>query len=91
MSAFLCQNTIDFDALEGYQAEDIQRLIAQVKQASPSTVVLLRNAHYLTAKAFAILYRYIQQELSDNVIFILVSSDQSKIFPPLLECVQLAS
>jgi hypothetical protein len=54
---------------------------------SNNVVVLLKNTHYLTTKAFAVLYNYIRQNPSNNVIFI-VSGDKSKIFPPLLDCLE---
>ncbi|YAF99304.1 MAG: hypothetical protein AB3A66_29590 (plasmid) [Nodularia sp. CChRGM 3473] len=93
MTSFVCDQIIDFEATEGYEAQDIERLIEQIKtlltQSDMSrVVVLLRNAHYLTTSAFALLYNYIRQPISSNVVFVLVSADKSKIFPPLLDFVQ---
>ncbi|MCL1463065.1 hypothetical protein [Argonema galeatum] len=90
MQSILCQELIEFDALSRYHAEDIQRLLAEVEVATQYTVVVLKNAHYLTTKAFGILYEYLQKQPSKDVVFILVSSDRSRIFPPLLEYVKLA-
>lgn len=90
MTAFLCDHTIEFDATRlGYQAKDVERLIADIRasgqaQNNGKIVVFLKNAHYLTTKAFSVLYNYIRQEASQNVVFV-VSGDKSKIFPPLLE------
>jgi DNA polymerase III gamma/tau subunit len=88
MTSFLCEQIIDFEAAKAYEAKDIEGLIEQVKTSlaesqGSKVVVLLRNAHYLTTRAFAILYNYIQEPISTNVVFVLVSADKSKIFPPL--------
>ncbi|MBO3463095.1 hypothetical protein G7B40_038005 [Aetokthonos hydrillicola Thurmond2011] len=93
MASFLCDMVIDFDAVNGYEAKDVEQLIQQVKAsgvgaAQRRVVVLLRNAHYLTTRAFAILYDYIREPLSSHVVLVLVSTDQSRIFPPLLDFVQ---
>ncbi|HLP90187.1 MAG TPA: hypothetical protein VK184_16565 [Nostocaceae cyanobacterium] len=93
MTSFLCDQVIDFDAITAYEAQDIEQLINQIQttlknNAGSKVVVLLRNAHYLTTKAFAILYNYIREQLANNLVFILVSTDKSKIFPPLLDFVQ---
>lgn len=93
MTSFVCDQIIDFEAIEGYEAQDIERLIEQIEtllaQSDASkVVVLLRNAHYLTTRAFAILHNYIQEPISQNVVFVIVSADKSKIFPPLLDFVQ---
>ncbi|MEH1871087.1 hypothetical protein [Nostoc sp.] len=93
MTSFLCEQIIDFEAAEAYEVNDIEGLIKQVKtylaeSEGKKVVVLLRNAHYLTTRAFAILYNYIQEPISTNVVFVLVSADKSKIFPPLLDFVQ---
>lgn len=92
MHSFLCEYFIDFDARQKYQASDIEQLLIQVQNRNQSmelekVVVLLKNAHYLTTKAFVVLYDYIRQNPSINVIFI-VSGDKSKIFPPLLDCLE---
>lgn len=96
MTSFLCDTAIDFDAIDAYEAKDIEGLINQIQtslgEASGSkVVVLLRNAHYLTTKANACLYNYIRAPLSSNVVFVLVSTDKSKIFPPLLDFVQMTA
>ncbi|MEA5505948.1 hypothetical protein VB735_23085 [Halotia wernerae UHCC 0503] len=93
MTSFVCDQIIDFEATDAYEAQDIETLIEQVKALlaeveSSKVVVLLRNAHYLTTRAFAILYNYIREPISSNVVFVLVSADKSKIFPPLLDLVQ---
>lgn len=93
MTSFLCDQVIDFDAISAYEAKDIESLINQIQETLIGTegrkvVVLLKNAHYLTTKAFVILYNYLSESLSDNAVFVLVSSDRSKIFPPLLDLVQ---
>ncbi|WP_341529951.1 hypothetical protein WKK05_11930 [Nostoc sp. UHCC 0302] len=93
MTSFLCDQIIDFEATQAYEAQDIERLIEQTKtllaqSQSSKVVVLLRNAHYLTTRAFAILYNYIREPISSNVVFVLVSADKSKIFPPLLDLVE---
>ena len=90
MQSILCQELIEFDASSRYHAEDIQQLLAEVDAVNQYTVVVLKNAHYLTTKAFAILYEYLQRKPSKEAVFILVSSDRSRIFPPLLDCVKLA-
>lgn len=92
MTPFLCDIAIDFDAQSAYQASYIEKLINQIQTAlteaeDTNVVVVLKNAHYLTMKAFSVLYDYIR-ELHFNVILILVFSDKSRIFPPLLEYVQ---
>ncbi|MCC5640343.1 hypothetical protein LC593_31825 [Nostoc sp. CHAB 5844] len=93
MTTFVCDQIIDFEATNGYESQDIETLIIQVGVllASPDSsrvVVLLRNAHYLTSRAFSILYDYIRSPISARCIFVLVSTDKSKIFPPLLNLVQ---
>jgi len=93
VTSFVCDQIIDFEATDAYEAQNIETLIEQVKAAmhepnSLKVVVLLRNAHFLTRRAFAILYNYIRSPISVNVIFVLVSTDKSKIFPPLLDLVQ---
>lgn len=67
----------------------IEELINQIQAAlteaeGRKVVVVLKNAHYLTMKAFSVLYNYIREPHS-NVVLVLVSSDKSRIFPPLLE------
>lgn len=93
MTSFICDQIIDFEATEGYEAQDIERLIKRIQTLltqvdASKVVVLLRNAHYLTTAAFAILYNYIREPISSNVVFVLVSVDKSRIFPPLLDFVQ---
>jgi len=89
MTSFLCEQVIDFDAIDGYEAKNIETLIEQLQVIeSRKVVVLLRNAHYLTTQAFAILYNYIRQLNSSHAVFVLVSTDSSRIFPPLLDFVQ---
>jgi DNA polymerase III gamma/tau subunit len=92
MTPFLCDIAIDFDAQSAYHASDIEKLINQIQTAlteaeGRKVVVVLKNAHYLTMKAFSVLYDYIREPHS-NVVLVLVSSDKSRIFPPLLEYVQ---
>ena len=92
MTPFLYDIAIDFDAQSAYQASDIEELINQIQAAlteakGRKVVVVLKNAHYLTIKAFSALYNYIR-ELHSNVVLVLVSSDKSRIFPPLLEFLQ---
>ncbi|MBW4635756.1 MAG: hypothetical protein KME30_28920 [Iphinoe sp. HA4291-MV1] len=92
MTSFLCDQAIDFDAINGYEAQDVERLINQVRdsgaESGRKTVVVLRNAHYLTTQAFATLYNYIRQPIQEHVVLVLVSADKSRIFPPLLDFVQ---
>jgi DNA polymerase III gamma/tau subunit len=92
MTSFLCDQAIDFDAVNGYEVKDIEVLINQLKisdaESERKVVVVLRNAHYLTTQAFALLYNYVRQPNASNVVLVLVSSDKSKIFPPLLDFVQ---
>lgn len=93
MTSFICDQIIDFEAVNAYEAQDIERLIEQVKVSlveieGCKVVVLLRNAHYLTTRAFVILYNYIRQPISSNVVFVLISSDKSRIFPPLLNLIE---
>ena len=90
----LCDSVIDFDAHTAYEAEDIENLISQVQQTlaenkTAKPVVVLKNAHYLTTKAFAVLDNYIRNSHS-AVSLVIVSSDKSKIFPPLLEYIESA-
>ncbi|MCM0589501.1 MAG: hypothetical protein KA716_04280 [Gloeotrichia echinulata DEX184] len=96
MTAFVCDQIIDFEATNAnaYEAQDIERLLEQIKTLLAQTegskvVVLLRNAHFLTTRAFGILYNYIRSPISANAVFVLVSTDKSRIFPPLLELVLL--
>jgi DNA polymerase III gamma/tau subunit len=93
MTSFICDQIIDFEAKNAYEAQDIERLIEQVKtlvaeSKDSKVVILLRNAHYLTTRAFVILYNYIQEPFSTNAVFVLVSTDKSRIFPPLLDLVE---
>jgi hypothetical protein len=80
-------------ALHHGRDEDIERLIEQVTtllagSESSRVVILLRNAHYLTTRAFVILYNYIREPFSTNAVFVLVSGDKSRIFPPLLDLIE---
>ncbi|MBA3920200.1 MAG: hypothetical protein H0X31_00255 [Nostocaceae cyanobacterium] len=93
MTSFLCEQVIDFDAVGAYEAGDIELLIEQIQTTlneakNRKVVVLLRNAHYLTTRAFVVLYNYVRDSLSKNTVFVLVSTDESRIFPPLLDFVQ---
>ncbi|MBE9213647.1 MAG: hypothetical protein HC836_15990 [Richelia sp. RM2_1_2] len=90
----VCDSVIDFDAHTAYKAEDIENLISQVQQLlaenkTAKPVVVLKNAHYLTTKAFAVLNNYIRNSHS-TVSLVIVSSDRAKIFPPLLEFIESA-
>jgi len=94
MTSFLCDQVIDFDPInDGYEAHDVERLLQEIQQIlaenrARKCVVLLRSAHYLTTKAFAILHDYICNSKTKNVVFVLVSTDKSKIFPPLLSLIE---
>ncbi len=94
MTSFLCDQVIDFDAInDGYEALDVERLLIEIQQIlaenrARKCVVLLRSAHYLTTRAFAILHEYIRNSEVNNVIFVLVSTDKSKIYPPLLSLLE---
>lgn len=60
----------------------IERLIEQVKMLLVEmegfqALVLLRNADYLTTRAFTIFYNYIRQSISNNVVFVMVSGNKS--------------
>jgi DNA polymerase III gamma/tau subunit len=92
MTPYLCDLAIDFDAQIAYEASDVEALINQiqaflVENEGRKVVVVLKNAHYLTMRAFSVLYNYIREPHSD-IVLVLVSSDKSRIFPPLLEYVQ---
>ncbi|GJD23949.1 hypothetical protein RIVM261_089050 [Rivularia sp. IAM M-261] len=89
MTPYLCDTAIDFDAQTAYEASDIEDLINQIRVSTKGrkVVVVLKNAHYLTMRAFSVLYNYIREAPKD-VVLVLVSSDKSRIFPPLLEYVQ---
>lgn len=85
----LCDSIIDFDAHTAYEAKDIENLISQVQETlagdkTAKPVVVLKNAHFLTTKAFTVLNNYIRNS-NDAISLVIVSSDKSKIFPPLLE------
>lgn len=88
MTLYLCDRAIDFDAQTAYGASDIENLINQIRVSAKGgkVVVVLKNVHYLTMKAFSVLYNYIREAPKD-VVLVLVSSDKSRIFPPLLEYV----
>ncbi|MBG1269429.1 hypothetical protein [Nostoc sp. WHI] len=94
MTPYLCDLAIEFDAQVSYEAKDIENLIKQTKIAlsessKTKVVVILKNAHYLTTKAFSVLYNYIR-ESNSSLMLILVSCEKAKIFPPLLDYVQTA-
>lgn len=93
MTSFLCDLVIDFDAINGYEVKDVERLINQIQDSvtengGRKVVVLFRSAHYLTTRAFVTLYDYIRNSETSNAVFVLVSTDRSRIFPPLLAFVQ---
>jgi DNA polymerase III gamma/tau subunit len=95
MTTYLCDLATYLDAATAYDASDIEALINQIQASvveneGRKVVVVLKNAHYLTMKAFSILYNYIREPHSD-VVLVLVSSDKSRIFPPLLEYVETIS
>lgn len=87
----LYDSIIDFDAQKAYEAKDVENLISQVQETligNTRLVVVLKNAHYLTTKAFAILDEYFRNQ--SRVSLLVVCSDKSKIFPPLLEIIEPA-
>jgi DNA polymerase III gamma/tau subunit len=93
MTSFICDQIVDFEATSAYEAQDIERLIEQINtlladSEDSRVVILLRNAHYLTTRAFVILYNYIREPFSKNAVFVLVSSNKSRIFPPLLDLIE---
>ena len=93
MTSFLCDLVIDFDAINGYEVKDVESLISQIRDSvtgngGRKVVILLRSAHYLTTRAFVVLYDYIRNSSTSNVVFVLVSTDKSRIFPPLLTLVE---
>lgn len=86
----LYENVIQFDAKEdGYQGEQMHQLIQDVTGSASfcSTVLLLKNADHLTTCAFALLHEYLQ-EAPSKVMVIMISTDRSRIFPPLLQYVE---
>ncbi|BAZ16775.1 hypothetical protein NIES4071_86530 [Calothrix sp. NIES-4071] len=85
MAVYLCDTAIDLDAQTAYETSDIENLINQIQVSAKGgkVVVVLKNAHYLTMKAFSVLYNYIREAPKD-VVLVLVSSDKSRIFPLLL-------
>jgi DNA polymerase III gamma/tau subunit len=95
MTTYLCDLATYLDAATAYEASDIETLINQIQASvveneSRKVLVVLKNTHYLTMNAFSVLYNYIREPHSD-VLLVLVSSDKSRIFPPLLEYVQTTS
>jgi DNA polymerase III gamma/tau subunit len=95
MKPYLCDLASYFDAATAYEASDVETLINQIQASVVENegylvIAVLKNAHYLTMKAFSVLYNYIREPHSD-VVLVLVSSDKSRIFPPLLEYVQTTS
>ncbi|GEM_PF-1736084 len=93
MTSFICDQLIDFDASVAYESQNVEGLINQIQDAvaengGRKVVILLRSGHYLTTKAFATLYDYIRTQSTNNIVFVLVSTDKSKIFPPLLSLLQ---
>lgn len=92
MISYLYKQAIEYDAEEAYEAKDAENLITSVRESlvdGERTLVVLKNAHLLTTKAFSVLYDYISGS-RDNVAFALVSSDRDKIFPPLLQLIEPA-
>ncbi len=76
---------IEWDAKQGYRDTNIETLLRQIGE--PEAVVILRNAHFFTAAAFYRLHDFVQRH--KEVKFFLVSNEPDKIFPPLLDYVEL--
>jgi hypothetical protein len=81
------ENAIEFNAVLEYHAQVIiERLIRQLSACNGPTLLVLKNAHYLTSEAFSALYCYLLQ--TPNVEVVLAVTDETKTFPPLLEYVK---
>lgn len=79
--------SIEFDATQGFESDDIERLLSMLKEASEPVSLTLRSAHLLTAKAFSVLTQFLVSEQRE-VALSFVESDETRIFPPLLEMAQ---
>ena len=89
-TAFYCQSLIEFDAAEKYQSEDIGLLITETISANHKKLVVIKNTHRLTTKASVYLYKYLKAKDDSNTIFFLISDDRLRMFPPLLEYLEVA-
>jgi DNA polymerase III gamma/tau subunit len=90
--AYLYQGMVEFDAqTQGYELNDIESLLQRISSTAlgESTLLVLKNAHYLTTTAFVALYEYLKQNPA-RVMVVLLSSDNTRIFPPLFEYVVTA-
>ena len=79
--------SIEFDAAQGFEADDIERLLLMLKGAPEPVNLTLRAAHLLTAKAFAVLCQFLSSR-SKEITLSFADSDKARIFPPLLEMAQ---
>ncbi len=86
MTTYLYDLAIDFDAQTDYEASDIEGLKNQIESAlakaeGRKVAVVVKNAHYLTTRAFYMLYKYTREPNCD-VVLVPVESDKSSIFSP---------
>lgn len=84
MKRYVRKKLIEWNAENGYEYSDIFPLI-QLALSSPS-ILLFRNSHLITTKAFNALYKLMEEEKS-TFILILKSSEPEKVHPELLQYV----
>ena len=82
----MSKQRIEVDAINGYHAQNIEALLQQLDREE--AIVVIKNAHMLTAKAFYCLHDFLQDD-SKRIDLTLVSSELEKIFPPLLGNTQI--
>lgn len=82
----MSKQRIEVDAIGGYRVQDIEALLNRID--GQEAIVVIKNAHMLTAKAFYRLHDFLQDD-SKRIDLTLVSSELEKIFPPLLGNAQI--
>jgi hypothetical protein len=85
-----CSQCKIYDASDGFVSEDIEKVLDELKEivegSEPEFQILfiIENAHYLTAKAAISVYECMRDYLGLAVVLVVVSTEKTKVFPPLL-------
>jgi DNA polymerase-3 subunit gamma/tau len=84
-------NIYELDAASHNSAEEMRRIVEQVKYHPPSgkkKVMIIDEVHMLSNAAFNVLLKPLEDTL-DHVVFILVTTEKHKILPTILSRCQI--